>query len=226
MLPESTYRKHAERVCRRIEKPGHLSSLPSKDLEAVCLPAKTENSSAGWTGAAAVIGGWRLRRHSVLAKGKRILLERRRLPGCTPRQSNLVESNRMVTGPSFTSWTRIIAWNTPVATSKPSARSNPTYSSYRATANSGAAAPSKLGRNPRRTSPYSVNCGTARTACQGRGPIASSDRPLLRRSGARPSCPPSRLRPWPYPRDQRRAAPAVPARSGPRASRRRSPPPN
>ncbi|MCY4585783.1 MAG: hypothetical protein OXB98_07065 [Bryobacterales bacterium] len=57
MPPESTYRKHAEKVRRRIEKPGHPSSLPSTGVEVVCLPTKTAKASAGWIRAAAVIGG-------------------------------------------------------------------------------------------------------------------------------------------------------------------------
>src|SRR5271157_228255 len=67
---------------------------------------------------------------------------------------------RIVTGPSFTNSTDIIAWKMPVATFTPSPRNASQNSSYNFLASSGGAAEMKLGRRCPRASPYSVNCDT------------------------------------------------------------------
>src|SRR5579859_3865545 len=63
------------------------------------------------------------------------------------------ESNRIVTGPSFTSSTCIMAWKRPVSQVTPQLRSLATKYSYSSRASSGGAASSNDGRLPLRTSP-------------------------------------------------------------------------
>src|SRR6266478_5011824 len=74
------------------------------------------------------------------------------------------ESSSMVTGPSFTSSTSIISWKWPVSQRTPDSRTRLTNVSYSVRAISGRAASSNDGLFPLRTSPYSVNCDTTKTA--------------------------------------------------------------
>ena len=82
-----------------------------------------------------------------------------------PRLLHVRESSQIVTGPSLTSATCIIAPNTPVGTGLPSSvESSATNASNAGRATSGRAAAAYDGRLPLRVDAYSVNCDTARTS--------------------------------------------------------------
>src|SRR5438309_3944517 len=94
-------------------------------------------------------------------------------PSSLSRQPS-VESAR-VTGPSASRRTTIAAPNRPWRTSTSAPRSAPQNPSKSRFPRSGGAAAVKSGRRPWRASPYSVNCGTARTA----PPTSASARCIL-----------------------------------------------